>query len=80
MADFCKQCTKDLFGAKYSANNDFVGLTKQEDWEEGLSVVVLCEGCGPIQVDPVGCCISQNCFKRHGKKEEKEDGTNNLTD
>lgn len=35
MADFCSQCSMDLFG----------------------------EGCGPIQVDLSGCCISTDCLK-----------------
>lgn len=62
MAEFCKECNYELFDMP----SDFAGLTTQEDWELGLSVVVLCEGCGPIQVDPDGKCISNDCPK-HGE-------------
>ena len=65
MADFCKQCSEELFGEDFG---DFVGITKPEDWEKGLACVVLCEGCGPIQVDLEGRCISIDCLKKHNKQ------------
>lgn len=57
MADFCYQCSQPLFTEKYWGE-DFKGLTTKEDWEKGQAAVVLCEGCGPIQVDPEGRCIT----------------------
>ena len=40
---------------------DLKGITKQEDWEEGKAQIVICEGCGPIQVNPAGECVSEDC-------------------
>lgn len=60
MADFCKQCHEDLFGAGLA--NDMAGVTKQEDWDNGKACLALCEGCGPIQVDPEGNCVSEDCM------------------
>jgi hypothetical protein len=60
MADFCKQCSEELFGAD---SKDFEGLTPLASWEEGKAAAVLCEGCGPIQVDPQGSCCSEDCLK-----------------
>lgn len=62
MADFCKQCSIETFGEDYG---DLSGITKQEDWEKGLAAVVTCEGCGFIQVDPDGYCVSADCFEKH---------------
>lgn len=58
MADFCKQCSIDNFGKDY---RELAEITTQEDWNDGKASVVLCEGCGPIQVDPDGNCVSENC-------------------
>lgn len=49
MAEFCRSCAKDLEGT-----SDFVGIPPNE--------VVLCEGCGPIQVGPDGDCVSADCL------------------
>jgi RNase P subunit RPR2 len=57
MADYCKQCAEEL-----GLSNDFAGITSESAWQEGYAVVVLCEGCGPIQVDPDGNCVSENCL------------------
>lgn len=59
MADFCEQCAKDLG----LPSGDFRGITKKRDYRKGLACVVLCEGCGIIQVDPNGLCISGDCLK-----------------
>ncbi len=58
MADYCQACSIELFGKDYG---NFAGLTSEEDWTEDRAVVVLCEGCGPTQVDPAGRCISRDC-------------------
>lgn len=63
MADFCQQCSIENFGEDFG---DLKDLTKPEAQAQGLCVVVLCEGCGAIQVDVDGKCIS-NCLKNHDK-------------
>ncbi len=65
MADFCTQCAKDLFGDGHSG--DLAGLSTVQETAAGLYRVVLCEGCGPIQVDHTGRCVSSDCIKQHGK-------------
>jgi hypothetical protein len=62
MADFCNQCAFQLFGFE---QGDFVGATTFEDERKGLFALVLCEGCGSIQVDHNGNCISKDCLE-HG--------------
>ena len=61
MADFCKHCSIEMFGKDFE---DFAGLTTEEDWYKGEAVVALCEGCGPIQVDPEGQCVSKTCINK----------------
>lgn len=63
MADFCKECAKDLFNAD---TNDLSGIITKEDSDAGyISSVVICEGCGPIQVDHEGSCMSGDCIGAH---------------
>lgn len=68
MADFCKQCTLDLFGP--DVPNDMAGISTPEDTENGLFACVLCEECGCCQVDHTGKCISDDCFHEHGKQDD----------
>ena len=63
MAEFCKQCSEELFGEGFG---DLKGITKQEDFEKDLYCVVICEGCGITQVDPEGKCVCDVCLKNHG--------------
>lgn len=63
MADFCMQCSLDSFGKDYG---DLKGLSTKEDTENNLYVITICEGCGVIQVDHKGRCISKDCFEKHG--------------
>jgi len=65
MADFCLQCALDMWGDQIE--NDFIGISTKEDTEKGLYAVVLCEGCGPCQVDHTGKCVSKDCIHEHGK-------------
>jgi len=52
MAEFCRQCSIDVFGED---SEDFKGLSTPEDTENEMYCVVLCEGCaGMIQVDHEG--------------------------
>jgi len=64
MASFCKQCSEELFG--YDAE-DFVSekLTK-EMFEAGEIFLSICEGCGFIETNHLGECVSHDCEK-HGK-------------
>lgn len=64
MASFCKQCSDELFGKDFG---DLKGITTIQDEADGKAAVVLCEGCGPIQVDTLGRCISLDCLKEHGR-------------
>lgn len=61
MADFCFQC----WGTE-EYTDDFVGLSTAEDSMNGLFSVVLCEGCGPTQVNHDGVCIAFDCLEHHG--------------
>ena len=65
MADFCKQCTEELFQV---GHNDLSELLTEEEEAEGYMATVLCEGCGPIQVNRAGECLSADCDKKHGEK------------
>lgn len=61
MADFCLECSDNMFGEGYC---DFIGVTLPETWARGEACVVLCEGCGWIQVAPNGACVSEDCLKK----------------
>jgi len=52
------QCSVATFGKDFG---DFADITSQAEWLEEKAAVVLCEGCGAIQVDPEGRCISADC-------------------
>ena len=65
MADYCYQCTEKLIGIS-GDKNDLKGLSTPADTAKGIAPVVLCEGCGPIQVNHLGVCISKDCFEKHG--------------
>jgi hypothetical protein len=57
MAEFCEQCAREHGGC-----TDFAGFPRL--------AVVLCEGCGPTQVDEYGYCVSEDCDRHHGRREE----------
>jgi hypothetical protein len=60
VADFCKDCAE-----YHDFRNDAAGLTSQQDWDAGMAVTFLCEGCGPVFVAPDGSCGSEDCGGRH---------------
>lgn len=62
MADFCKQCSEELFGKDFRELADITTIT---DEQESRAALVICEGCGPIQVNNKGECISEDCLKEH---------------
>lgn len=65
MADFCAQCSVDIWGKDYG---DMKGITTERQTKDNLFAVVLCEDCGPCQVDHLGNCVSFDCVKKHGAK------------
>ena len=71
MAEFCSQCSLEIFGEDH---RDLAGLAK-----EGFVVAVLCEDCGIIYVDEEGRCRS-NCNENHYSKlkliEDMQSSTN----
>ena len=57
MADFCQQCSLEAFDKD---TKDFAGLSNAVHTKNGLYAVVLCESCGPCQVDHNGKCITHD--------------------
>ena len=53
MAEYCAQCAKD-----HNMENGMAGLCKP-----GELVLEVCEGCGVIQVNHKGECMSRDCDK-----------------
>lgn len=51
MADFCKDCSEELFGRDCE---DLKGLITEDQWKEGYAAPVICEGCGYTYVDHEG--------------------------
>jgi len=68
MASFCKQCSEELFGEDFG---DYRGVTSPSAWLAGFACIVVCEGCGAIQVDPNGACVSSDCL-RAGHAQDRE--------
>lgn len=64
MADFCQQCSIELFGEDCG---DLANLGPAEKLGPREGWLVLCEGCGPIVVTPEGACMS--CDK-HGPERQ----------
>lgn len=63
MADFCKQCSLDIWGEDFG---DMANISKPEDTVKGLYASVICEDCGIIQVDHEGNCITHESKPKHG--------------
>ena len=42
MADFCWECTEELFGQQYAPVNDFRNLISKEEYEQDHVMRVLC--------------------------------------
>jgi hypothetical protein len=57
MADFCKQCSVEMFGEDFG---DLANLCA-----EGQRAHVICEGCGFTVVDKDGICVSDMCLSQH---------------
>ena len=65
MADFCKQCSLEIFGFD---NQDLAGLNPEISLKEDEGFVVICEGCGATLVNHEGECINTECLKKHGEE------------
>lgn len=74
MADFCRQCTVELFGPEVADKNDMIGLVTEDQTKLGLAANVLCEGCGPTQVDHTGKCLGGCMVKKHGPPPGEDQG------
>lgn len=65
MADYCKQCSMEIFGEDFRELASIVSLQEEA---EGLAANVLCEACGPTKVNNAGECLyhqgrtSQECY------------------
>lgn len=64
MADFCRQCSLELFGKD---NGDLAGLG-ENPLPAGFSYHVLCEGCGFVGVNDKGECCSPRPVRNHEEK------------
>ena len=72
MADFCKQCSIENFGQDFG---ELANLITEEDTKNGLvSSPVICEGCGIIQVNHLGECVSEDCMCNGHKSENSQVG------
>jgi len=61
MAEFCKQCSIEIFGEDFK---DFTSSWRKE-LPKDYGYLVICEGCGPTKIDVNGKCIYVRCPK-HG--------------
>ena len=65
MADFCTHCSIEHFGKDFG---NFKYLISAAELAAGYRYsTVLCEGCGPIQVDQFGNCVSSDCGVNHNE-------------
>jgi hypothetical protein len=55
MANFCYQCTSELFGKENAETNDFAGIVRNKERYYGL-----CEGCGWITMDKDGKRVEED--------------------
>ena len=62
MSDFCRGCSLYYFDDDLK---ELAGITTEEDEAKGLAACVICEGCGFIQVNRAGECISDDCMFDH---------------
>lgn len=60
MADFCHQCSLDMFGEDFG---ELAGLGDGRDLGPGSGWTAICEGCGFILVDNAGNCVACDLHK-----------------
>lgn len=71
MADFCKQCSIELFGEDCK---ELAGLGEpltEEELKQGYGFPALCEGCGCCLVDNEGVCLGGECCSHTNVHKEK---------
>lgn len=64
MADFCRQCSIDIFGKDYK---ELAGLGRGRRLKKDHGWPALCEGCGSTLVNAKGECIVSDCLKNGHK-------------
>lgn len=73
MANFCKQCSELIFGKDFGDLKGLVltNITDAQKLEhpnvDEYIANVICEGCGFIQVNEAGECMSLDCIGEHRK-------------
>lgn len=74
MADFCKQCSIELFGEDFE---DLAQIAKEDQL-----LRCTCEGCGDAVVTGTGTCVSADCLRKHGSfkaiKEKDDEHSNKV--
>jgi hypothetical protein len=76
MADFCRQCSIDIFGKDFG---DMTNISTPEDTARDFYAKVLCEDCGLVQVDHEGNCITHGSKPEHGYTARPEPNTETKT-
>lgn len=66
MADFCQQCSIEIFGSDFGDFKGLGTLTDEQRADGGWGWPVLCEECGMTLVNEEGACIMRDCLKKHG--------------
>ncbi len=56
MANFCRDCSIDLFGKDFG---DLAGITTKRETELGRYYFAICEGCGHVMVDHEGVVVER---------------------
>lgn len=65
MADFCKQCSLEIFGEDFK---ELAGQLTEKQVAKGFVAKCICEGCGFTYVNNEGECVAPDCLKKHGAK------------
>lgn len=55
MADFCMDCSIELFGEYFG---DLKGIVSENN-----TIWTICEGCGLTYIDHLGKCVYEGCYK-----------------
>lgn len=71
MADFCRQCSLRIFGQDFG---DLKHLVTEEQANEDKCADVICEGCGPTQVNRRGDCVNHDPDHKDHHRGDQEDG------
>lgn len=61
MADFCKQCSIEIFGEDYGDLALTPDSKERGTLQPGYGWLHICESCGPILTDDDGVCTDPKC-------------------